>query len=111
MAANSAILIVRLSGNDLIYLWVVVCVRGLTIDALSVGFHFILSVRIYETFRVPRCMEWNYGAPFRLVGWLRYVRVGVCIGVADIYVLGVFFIEVERDRWGWFVQKFGDGPL
>jgi hypothetical protein len=56
-------------------------------------------------------MEWNYGAPLRLVGWLRYVRVGVCIGVADIYVLGVFFIEVERDRWGWFVQKFGDGPL
>ncbi len=47
MAANSALLIVCLSGWDLIPMWVVVCVCGLTMDAPSVGFPAFFDPSMY----------------------------------------------------------------
>ena len=47
MAANSAMLIVGLSGCDLISMCVVVCVCELTIDAPSLGFPVFWDPSVY----------------------------------------------------------------
>ncbi len=47
MAASSALLIVCLSGCDLISMCVVVCVCGLTIDAPSLGFPVFWDPSVY----------------------------------------------------------------
>ena len=47
MAASSAMLMMCLSGCDLISMCVVVCVCGLTIDAPSLGFPFFGDPSVY----------------------------------------------------------------
>ncbi len=47
MAASSARLIVCLSGRDLMFMCVVVFVRGFTIDAPSMGLPFFCDPSVY----------------------------------------------------------------
>ncbi len=47
MAANSALFIACLSGCDLISMWVVVCDRGLIMDAPIVGFPVFGDPSVY----------------------------------------------------------------
>ena len=59
MVANSAVLIVGLSGCDLISMWVVACVCGLTMDALGVGLPIFLPVCVHEAIWVSCIVEWS----------------------------------------------------
>jgi hypothetical protein len=47
MAANSALLIVCLSSCDLLSMWVLACVFGLTMDAPNVGFPVLGDPSVY----------------------------------------------------------------
>ena len=71
MAANSALLIVSLSGCDLISMWVVVCVCGLTMDAPNEGFPVFWEPSVYMKlfgFHVARKdLSWRCGG--RCVGF------------------------------------------
>ena len=73
MAANSALLIVCLSGCDLISMWVGVCVCGLTTDVLNVGF------LVYSDLFVCMKMYGLHAARNGPSGTLRGWGVGLCM--------------------------------
>ena len=59
LAANSAMLIVCLSGCDLISMCVVVCVSGLTMDAPNVGFPDFWDPSMYMKLSGSHAAEWS----------------------------------------------------
>ncbi len=71
MAVSSALLIVCLSGCDLISIFVVVCVCGLTIDAPSLGFPVFWDPSVYM--KLPRFQVARNGLSGR--------RWGRCVGL------------------------------
>jgi hypothetical protein len=68
MAGKSARLIVCRFGCDLMSMCVVVCVRGFTITAPSMGLPDFLSIRVNEGCGVTCLMELAYGVSFVVRG-------------------------------------------
>ena len=73
MAANSALLIVCLPGCDLISMWLVVCVCGLTMDAPNMGFPIFWDLLVY--IKLSRFHDARNGLSGRCGGWY----VGLCM--------------------------------